>query len=73
MQPEKMSWTAEMELYQLVRSHDAQDENQNWTKPKTGNKSGRSGRYKNRNEARKNVLRSSDRDLSIGNVKRVVC
>ena len=35
------------------------------------NKSGRFGRYKKRNEARKNVLRGWDRDLSIGNVKRV--
>ena len=40
---------------------------ENWQK----NKSGRLGRYKNRNEARKNVLRSWDRDLSIGNVKKV--
>ena len=33
------------------------------------NKSSRLGRYRNRNWARKNVLRSWDRDLSIGEVK----
>ena len=33
------------------------------------NKSGRLGRYKNRNEARKNVLNSWDRALSMGHVK----
>ena len=52
---------AEIELYPLTMSNGVLDENQ----------SGRFGRYKNRNEARKTVLRSWDRDLSIGNVKRV--
>ncbi len=35
----------------------------------TKNKNGRLGRYKNRQESRKNVLNSWDRDLSIGDVK----
>ena len=33
------------------------------------NKSSRLGRYMNRMESRKNVLNSSDRDLSIGDLK----
>ena len=36
---------------------------------KRKNKSGRLGRYKNRNEARKKDMSSWDRDLSIGNVE----
>ena len=56
--PKKMFRAAEVELYQLVRSNDAYDENQNWTKNKNKNKRSRFGRYMNRNEVRKNVLRS---------------
>ena len=36
---------------------------------KIENKRGRLGRFKNRNEARKKVMNSWDRDLSIGNLK----
>ena len=38
-------------------------------KGKFKNKGGRLGRFKNRNEARKKVMNSWDRDLSIGNLK----
>ena len=66
-----MFWGAEIEIYRLASSNGPLDENQNGVQTKNGNESGRLGRYKNGNEARKNVLRSWDQDLSIGDVKRV--